>query len=275
MATGVLVCAVGEGTKLVPYLVAAEKVYEATIMLGAETDSLDADGAVTRNEPVPALDRSQIDAAARSFVGTYLQRAPRLSALKHKGRALHERVRRGEDVEAPEREVTVSELSITAVGSDRIECRVRCGKGFYVRSLARDLARACGTVGHLCALRRTGNGPFAVSDATSFDRILAAVRGTEADREELRGRVLSLRAACAHLPQVQLDTAGADDAHHGRRIPPGRYAPAPSEEGVGPLALIDPAGQLVAIGTTDGTGLRVLRGFRVPEAGVHPGSSAR
>src|SRR5262245_5092343 len=146
MASGVLVLGIGEGTKLLAHLGADDKRYAARVTLGAETDTLDALGQVTARAPVPAgLDLAQVRTAAQGFLGTITQRAPEYSALKQGGEPLYARVRRGEAVTAPEREVMVHALAIESVGADSIQLTLHCGKGFYVRSLARDLARALGT----------------------------------------------------------------------------------------------------------------------------------
>ncbi|MBW2404697.1 MAG: tRNA pseudouridine(55) synthase TruB, partial [Deltaproteobacteria bacterium] len=109
LATGVLVVAVGEGTKLVSHLQSDDKRYEVTIALGAETDSLDADGEVTETAKVPPLDSAMVERALLPFIGRHRQEAPKLSAIKLGGTPLHRRVRRGEDVEAPVREVELYE----------------------------------------------------------------------------------------------------------------------------------------------------------------------
>lgn len=256
MATGVLVVAIGEATKLVRWLTADDKEYAATIALGAETDTLDAEGQVVERAPVAGVDLARARAAASAFVGTYLQRPPVFSAIRVDGERLHEKARRGEAVEVPEREVTVHRLEIGAADDRAIELEVRCAKGFYVRSLGRDLARALGTRGHLVALRRTRSGPFEVADAVAFEDVERACTD-EGLRATLRARLLTVVDACAAMPTVVLDDAGVADARHGRRV----LAPGIPPAGVEAVALLDPEGSLVAVARSFGDYLAVVRGF--------------
>lgn len=256
MATGVLVLGVGEGTKLLRWLVADDKAYQAAVSLGAETDTLDAEGAVTERAPVPPLDRARVEAVAARFVGTYAQHPPAYSAIKVGGEALYEKARRGETVEVEAREVTVRRLAIESVEADRIALAVECAKGFYVRSLARDLARALETRGHLVALRRTQSGAFTLADAVEMDAIERAASGDEGARVALRARLLPLADACREMPKVVLDARALEDARHGRPV----RAEAPP--GDGPLALVSTDGALVAIAERRGERLQVLRGVR-------------
>jgi len=267
MATGVLVLAVGQATKLVQYLTAADKAYEATLALGEETDTLDAMGQVTARAEVPLdLSREAVQEAANRFLGTHVQRAPVVSAIKVGGERLHARTRRGERVDAPEREVTLHEVRIQQVRGSAVELALQCAKGFYVRAFGRDLARALGTVGHLTALRRTRSGPFRVEDAVPFEWLLA---GDEAQRTRLRARLLSLEEAAAELLRVELTEAGTRDAAHGRPIGAegvgGEWIPEVGEEEV--LALFSPAGRLVALGRRHGGRIQVVRGFPRDDGG--------
>lgn len=262
MATGVLVLAVGEATKLVPYLTADDKRYEARLRLGTATSSLDAQGDVTETAPVPALELATVQRAAESFLGEHDQEAPVVSAIKVDGEALHRRVRRGEKVEAPVRRVVLHSVRVHSVEGDEVAFEVHAGKGFYVRSFGRDLARALGTVGHLVALRRTASGRFHVHDAVPFE---ALSPGDEASREALLARLLPLEAAVAALPRVSLTERGAKDAFHGRPVGLAEGVAEGAESIVAgrPCALFAPDGSLLAIGELrDPTSLRVVRGFR-------------
>ena len=174
MATGLLVFGVGEGTKLLAMLGGQDKTYRAALKLGQSTHTWDADSDVVAEASVPLLALSDIEQAARRFVGTYMQRAPAVSAIKRGGEALYKKVRRGEHVEAPLREVTVRELRIESYDDGVIHLWVRCAKGFYVRSLGQELAAALGTLGHLCALRREQSGDFSVDDAVAPEVLEAA-----------------------------------------------------------------------------------------------------
>jgi len=257
MATGVLVAAVGEGTKLVRWLTADDKRYRATIALGAETDTLDADGEVVERAPAEGIDLAAAQRAAARFVGTYAQRPPIYSAIKVGGERLHERARRGEAVEVPEREVTVRSIEILAASDAAIELEVESAKGFYVRSLGRDLARTLGTRGHLTALRRTRSGAFGLEDAVTAEQLERAAAHDEA-RRALIGRLFTLARACAHMQSVSLDARAVEDARHGRRV----RAESIPDAGVEPVALLDAAGALVAVARSEGEYLQVVRGVR-------------
>ena len=254
LATGVLVVAVGEATKLVSHLQMDDKRYEVTVALGAETDSLDADGEVVRTAPVPTLDPSTVQAAAEAFLGRHPQEAPKLSAIKVGGRPLHRRARSGEEVEAPVREVELHSVEVDRVAGDEITLTLHCGKGFYVRSFVRDLAKKLGTVGHVKRLRRTASGRFTLAQA---------VYGDQLTEESIAGRLLPLREACEALERVDLDDAGAEHARHGRPVPGesivGEAWRALSPEA--PLVLFGPDGEPVALGRRVDDTLRVTRGF--------------
>ncbi len=252
MATGVLVLAVGRATKLVPWLTATDKRYEATLRLGVATHSLDADGEIVARASVPALDGATVQRAAEAFLGRRGQRAPAVSAIKVGGRRLHERVRKGERVEPPVREVELFAVRVRALEGCEVRLGLHCGKGFYVRSFGRDLAEALGTVGHLSALRRTASGPFTLDDAVAFDRLAEA-------------RPLGLAEAVRRwMPQVELSDRAFEDARHGRPIAlEDLSTPLPplaggTEDEV--LALLH-EGALVALARREGRGLRVVRGF--------------
>lgn len=259
LATGVLIVAIGEATKLVPYLQREDKRYEVWIRLGAETDSLDADGMVTETAAVPILRKEGVEGALEGFIGRRLQQAPKLSAIKVEGTPLHRRVRRGEDVEAPLRTVELYDVKVLQIGDEELKLSLHCGKGFYVRAFVRDLARALGTVGHVAALRRTASGRFTLPEAIPYE-------GLTSDR--LVGALIPLSEACGSLRRVELTEEGVSDAQHGRPIPASRLVGAgwrEAESGEA-LALVAGHGQaLVAIGRREEEQVRVIRGF-APDA---------
>jgi len=264
MATGVLVVLVGEATKLAPYVTAEDKEYEATIELGTETDTLDADGTAVRREEVsrevrealrgtreplqPALRRA-LD-AERARVS---QVPPAYSAIHTGGERAHAKARRGEAVDLAARAVSVRSLEALGAGLDPapwITLRLSVQKGYFVRSLARDLARALGTVGHLVALRRTRSGSFTLEEAIALD--------TPSD--EMAARLLPVGVAASRaLPVARLTEVGARDASVGRPL----RAADVDAAGTGVFAWLDARGALVAIGEilADGSG-RVMRGIR-------------
>lgn len=266
MATGVLVLVVGEATKLVSHLTASSKVYEATLKLGQSTSSLDADGEVLEELPVPAFTIEDVRDRATAFVGSFEQRVPDVSAVKVDGKRLYESARKGHEVTAPTRTVHVSELVIQAVRADEIDLRVRCSKGFYVRSLGRDLALALGTVGHLNALRRLENGFFSLAQAVEQTRLRAAGQGDELLRGEIRGALIPLEQVAKQLSHVILSELGASHAFHGRSVPLSEVLSetlTPEQEGPVKVAF-DEQGKVLALVEPDpsGTGLRVVRGIR-------------
>jgi tRNA pseudouridine55 synthase len=254
LATGVLVVAVGEGTKLVSHLQSDDKRYEVTIALGAETDSLDADGEIIETADVPPLDAATVEQALQPFLGRHPQEAPKLSAIKVGGTPLHRRMRRGEDVEAPVRQVELYEARVEEVHGDVIRLRLHCGKGFYVRSLARDLARALGTRGHVKALRRTASGAFSIDDSLYGDQMTA---------DAIAERLIPLKDACGVLKRVELTEEGVAHARHGRPIGPevvvgDAWREASPEES---FVLFAPDGEPLALGRRLEDGIRVVRGF--------------
>jgi tRNA pseudouridine55 synthase len=261
LATGVLVVAIGEATKLVSHLQSDDKRYEVTIALGAQTDSLDADGQIVETSEVPPLDAAAVEQALLPFIGRHPQEAPRLSAIKVGGTPLHRRARRGEEVEAPVREVELYEATVDQLGRDTLVLSLHCGKGFYVRSLARDLARALGTVGHVTRLRRTASGAFSVADALYGDEMTADV---------IAERLIPLRQACGALRRVELTDEGVAHARHGKPIAPevivgAGWREASDEES---MALFAPNGEPVALGRRADDGVRVVRGFTVAASDV-------
>ncbi|MDB4990296.1 MAG: tRNA pseudouridine synthase [Myxococcaceae bacterium] len=261
MATGVLVLVVGEATKLVNSLSALTKRYEATVRLGATTVTLDAEGEVDETASIPAFGRADVEAAAARFLGEIEQRAPNVSAIKVDGKSLYKRVRSGQIVEAPVRRVRLDALEVRDLRSDEIDLALTCGSGFYVRSLARDLAQSLGTLGHLSALRRTHNGRFEIAQAVSFEALRAA-RDSDVLRAELRARVLPLAEICRSLPHLALDEEGVRHARCGRAVPLAHVV-GPQAEPCASLVAFDQAGTPVAlVELVDGEHLRVLRGFR-------------
>ncbi len=260
MATGVLVVAVGEATKLVPWLTADDKSYEATIRLGIDTDTLDAEGSEVGRAPVPdevvrairdGGPSSLLDAALATERARTEQVPPAFSAIRIGGQRAHELARAGRiDGELPARPVEVRALEVAGgrVEGDVVELdvRVEAAKGFFVRSLARDLSRGLGTLGHLTALRRVRSGAFTIADAIPLENVG-------------RGALLTVSGAAARaLPVTVLDEAGVRAVSYGQRVAPEQMTdPHPC-----PSAWLDGSSRLVAIGECgpDGAG-RVLRGF--------------
>ncbi|MFO8076103.1 MAG: tRNA pseudouridine(55) synthase TruB [Actinomycetota bacterium] len=236
-ATGVLVVAIGRATRLVPWLQASRKTYDATMRLGARTDTLDADGEVLSETSAAHLDEAAVCDALGRFTGELAQVPPMVSALKVDGERLHAKARRGETVEREPRTVVVDDLVLEAFEpGERPLARflVTCSTGTYVRSLAADVGEALGVGAHLTALRRLGSGRFDLGAAVPLEVVVEA-----AGQGSLGPRLLSLAEAVADFPARWLDAAEAAALSHGRPLPPTGHD--------GPVAAIGPDGDLVAM----------------------------
>lgn len=171
MATGVLMLVVNQATKLQDSLMAEHKEYVGRLTLGVETNSLDADGEVTRESPVPEFEREQIDKAFAKYHGDFEQIPPMVSAIKKDGVPLYKLARKGQEIERPPRAVTVYDSHILRVDLPEIDFRVKCSKGFYVRSYVADIGADLGCGGHLSKLRRMRSGKFDLSRAVTVDQL--------------------------------------------------------------------------------------------------------
>ena len=169
-ATGVLLICFASATKLVNQLMELDKEYQGMIALGAETDSHDVTGKVVAQHPVPELAKAQIESAAQKYIGDILQTPPMFSALKHEGRRLYELARKGEEVEREPRPIKIYAFDILHVQLPEIEVKVTCGRGTYIRALARDLGNDLGCGAFLKTLRRTRVGPYHVDAALSIEQ---------------------------------------------------------------------------------------------------------
>jgi len=175
-ATGVLPLAIRGATKLIPFMGTATKVYDGTVVLGEETDTLDREGVVTRRFSGPLPTRESVEKALADFRGDIQQIPPMYSAVKKDGVPLHKLARRGEEVEREPKWVTIDELEMTRFELPQFDLRVRCSTGTYVRVIAADLGRALGCGAHLGALRRTQSGPFMIEESRTVEEFEAAVR---------------------------------------------------------------------------------------------------
>ena len=171
LATGILPIALGEATKTVPFLVDADKAYRFTIEWGRSTDTLDAEGETTGQSDVRPAPEAAAE-ALQGFVGEILQAPPAFSAVKIDGERAYDLARRGVELEMEPRPVVVHAARIAgAPDADHLEIEIECGKGTYVRALARDLAAALGACGHVSQLRRTRVGRFAEADSISVEKL--------------------------------------------------------------------------------------------------------
>lgn len=269
MASGVLVVLVGEATKLAPYLTAHDKRYEATVVLGRGTDTLDAEGQPTSEVPPSlalAAELAAIEAGGSpgplvtaALEGERARRSqipPSFSAIKVDGERSYARARAGEEVELSPRVVEVRSLELARAAAPRpdelarLEVELCVSKGYYVRSLARDLGDHLGVPAHLVRLRRTQSGPFTLDRAASLDGDGAVLR---------QALVPVAEAAAIGLPVARLTAAGTERAGHGKRLRTEDFAVPPDGEAA--TAWLDEAGALVAVGTRREDEYIVERGF--------------
>jgi tRNA pseudouridine55 synthase len=250
LASGVLPIAIGEATKLCGRMLDASKTYEFTVRFGEETDTLDAEGKVVASSEIRPTPE-QIEAILALFTGQIEQVPPAYSALKIAGKAAYARARAGEELEMKARMVTVHSLRVCAAEAlDEVTLSARVSKGTYIRSLARDIARALNTVGHVTMLRRTRSGPFGLEKAISLD-FLAEV----AKARRLTETVLPLEAALDDIPALPVTPGQAQLLRHGQRL-----SGIPAKPG---LQLATQDGRPVALVEATADGLKVVRGFNL------------
>ncbi len=199
-ATGLLLVLVGQGTKLSPYLMAEDKTYLGTLTLGIETDTLDRTGRITNVRPVPNLDPDLVRERAKAFVGETEQTPPSFSALKVQGKRAYSLARKGVPVTLEKRRVRIKEWTVLSVALPDVTFRVVCSSGTYVRSLAADLGKDLGVGAHLKTLRRTASGPYGVEGA-----LRSGDMGTGLSVEKVRAKIIPLRDALPHIPEVEVD----------------------------------------------------------------------
>ena len=205
-ATGLLPILIGEATKLAPFLQDGEKEYEGVIRLGVETDTLDRTGAEIQTAEVPPLTSGMLAEAAARFTGRIVQQPPIFSAIKRDGVPLYRLARRGVEVEPPPpREVEISRLRLDAMDATSIHFVAACSTGTYMRSLARDIGVALGTVAHLAELRRLRNGSFALASRRGHWRRCSRRSPRQGPAAERVGQsqvgLIGMREALATMPR--------------------------------------------------------------------------
>jgi len=255
LATGVLPIALGEATKTVPFVVEGSKVYRFTVRFGIETDTDDAKGKVTASSdrrPSP-----EIEATLPRFTGEIIQVPPRFSALKVEGARAYELARDEEQFELEPRPVSIARLTLVA-HPDKDHCilETECGKGTYVRALARDLGRALGSHGHVAALRRTRVGPFGEDRAVSVERLEALA----SDRDDLVAALEPVEIALRGIPALAVSAADAARLRRGQPVLlRGRDAPI-----LAGTIYAMARGTLVAVGEVSEGELKPRRIFNLP-----------
>ncbi|MBR9893717.1 tRNA pseudouridine(55) synthase TruB [bacterium] len=256
-ATGVLAVALGEATKTVPFITDALKAYRFTVRLGQRTNTDDGEGEVIASSDARPSD-DEIKEALHGFVGEIQQVPPQFSAVKIDGERAYKRARDGETMEIEPRPLWVEELVMTGrPDADHVELEMTCGKGGYVRSIARDLGEALGCHGHVLKLRRIWSGPFEAEDGITIEQVDALAKSPELD-----ARLLPLEVGLAELPELKCTAEGAARLRNGN---PGMVIP--GEVDYGDEAWASFEGRAVAVGVFKGGELHPNRVFVQPAAG--------
>ncbi len=242
LASGMLPIALGEATKTVPYVMDGEKTYVFTVDFGAETNTDDLEGQVTQssdNRPT----REAVLSALPAYLGEIQQTPPAFSAIKINGERAYNLAREGEEVVIEPRTVTIHRLDMIDFNEDRATFECECGKGTYVRALARDIGRQLGCFGHITQLRRTAVGPFNADDLIPLEDLTQM----EGDLAALDGEILPTGAALDELPEVRLSPDQAQRIRAGNPVLlRGRDAITHAEEAFATLGA-----DLVAIGMVE------------------------
>lgn len=250
-ATGVLAVALGEATKTVPYITDALKAYVFTVRLGARTNTDDAEGEVIATSDLRPTD-TEIKEALGTFVGEIMQVPPAFSAVKIDGERAYKKARSGEDVELDARPLWVEELLLVdRPDPDHVTLEMTCGKGGYVRAIARDLGEALGCHGHVRELRRIWSGPFEAKDG-----IALAVLDEEAKSPALDRFLLPLEDGLADLPELVCPEASVGRLRNGNPAPV-----LPGDADFGEEAWASFEGRAVAVGKYMGGDLHPTRVF--------------
>lgn len=255
-ATGVLPVALGEGTKAIPFLDEGIKEYEAVMRLGSVTDTDDREGAVILERPLDGVDAAAIREALAAFTGTISQIPPMYSALKRNGVPLYKLARKGEEVEREPRPVTIHSLDVDRIDLPCVTFTVRCSRGTYVRSLARDLGERLGCGAHLTELRRTRSGPFTLAQARTLEQLAdEAAAGPEGVG------IVSVSEALAHLPFLELTADGERRVRNGISPEAGDLGESSFFDIPGQKVVLVRGGGVVAVAEEQDGKLLIRRGF--------------
>jgi len=236
LATGVLPLACGRATRLVRFLTASDKEYDASIRFGVTTDTLDVTGAETSRSRAAPSREGLVDALA-SLTGEYLQMPPAFSAKKVGGRRAYEFARRDEPVVLTAAPVRVPRLELLDFGDDRCRISLTCSAGFYVRSLVRDLGERCGTGACLEALRRTRSGDFRLDEAIPLDAL------------DIDTLLIPMEKLLSHFPAVTVTSEGLARVSHGQQVRASDLVGAGPSGAAAWVRLLDASGALVGLAT--------------------------
>lgn len=243
-ASGVLVLAFNQATRLAEMWGAGEKVYRGVLALGRSTDTGDPTGETSAEAAVPELALEQVQEALQGLVGQRMQSPPAYSAAKHQGRPLYSYARAGQEVKKPPRPITVHAAVLHGLDAEHIDFELTCSRGTYVRSLAEDLARELGSVGHLSALRRLASRPFEVEESLTLEEAM------DLEPRELAHSLLDTSQALARcgLPAVEVDDDLAWQLRQGRILRPTELSEPGSKPRPGlAFRVLGAQGELVAV----------------------------
>lgn len=254
MATGLLLVCVNEATKASRFLMAVEKEYTASVLLGRETDTEDITGRTLRESDCSGITVARIEKEAAGLVGEQSQVPPMFSAVKQAGVRLHVLARSGLEVEREPRKVTIHSLTVLEVALPEVSLRVACSKGTYIRTLAAELGKRLGCGATLAGLRRVRSGEFRIEQAVPFTTLL------DDGNDAVAHHLLPLTEALSEWTPLRVDAAEAGRAAHGQ--PPDAPAGSKPEERV---MILDPGGSLVALAEVveERSGRMRLRTLRV------------
>jgi tRNA pseudouridine55 synthase len=247
LASGCLPIALGEATKTVPFVMDGRKAYRFTVRWGEERDTDDADGrTVATSDRRPA--RAEIEALLPAYTGTISQVPPRFSAIKVEGERAYDLARDGEALELAARPVQIDRLTLVGLSdADHAEFEAECGKGTYVRALARDIGRALGCLGHIRALRRQAVGPFDENAMISLEQLAALCHRAAAGEGSLADALLPVETALDDIPALAVSGADAARLQRGQAVLlRGRDAPI-----LRGSVYVTASGQLVALAEVD------------------------
>jgi tRNA pseudouridine55 synthase len=241
LAQGVLLLCSGKATRAVEHFMDLPKVYEFDVRLGVETTTLDVEGEVVREAPCPDLPETRIIEVAESFLGSYRLEPPAYSALKHNGRRLYQLAREGKNARAEERTVTVYAMEVLDIALPVVRCRMKCSRGTYVRSVARDFGARLDLPAHIQNLVRSAIGPFRIEEAFPSQQIF--------DMDLAGLRVIKLVDALQFLPGIVIRDGSKRALLDGVLPTRGDVVETIGDmENSAPVRILDEAGELLAIG---------------------------
>jgi len=249
LATGVLVVCLGQATRLAEYVQAMRKTYRSTFLLGSKSDTDDADGSISATSGATPLPRSDVESALATFIGEIEQTPPAFSAAKVAGQRAYDLAREGASIDLKPRRITIRGIDIVSYAWPNLDLEIRCGKGTYIRSLARDFGTRLGCGALVSALRRTAVGAFTPNLATPPDATLATIRE----------RLHPMAEAVSELPHAVISGVDGLPLSQGQAIPGGDHP--------GTTAVFLASGELLAIAECDDGKLRPTKVF-LPPSGV-------